>query len=48
MKKKAMKKQVLNLLGYVKEEDYETLLWCVRQYAAEGMNEKWKAEAKTA
>lgn len=48
MKKCDMKKQVNKLLGYVKEEDFETLIWCVRQYAAEGMNEKWQAEQKTA
>jgi len=44
MKREAMKKQARRLLGYVKEEDFESLLWCLRQYAAEGMNEEARKE----
>ena len=36
MDRKLMLKRIVKLLKYV--QDLEGLLWCVQQYAAEGMN----------
>lgn len=38
MKRKVLLKRIMKLLKYV--QDLEGLLWCVQQYAAEGLNEK--------
>ena len=38
MDRKLMLKRIVKLLKYV--QDLEGLLWCVQQYAAEGMNAK--------
>ena len=43
MDRKMMEKRIRALLKYVKEEEFENLIWCVQQYAAAGMNEKRQA-----
>lgn len=40
MERKLMEKQARKLLKYVKEADFEGVLWALRQYAAEGLNEE--------
>lgn len=46
MDRAAMEKRVMHLLTYVKETDFDSLMWCMQQYAAQGMNEKKRAEAR--
>lgn len=40
MDRKTMEKRVMRMLKYVREEDFDSLMWCLQQYAAAGMNEK--------
>ena len=46
MDRAAREKRGMYLLTYGKETDFDSLLWCVQQYAAQGMNEKKRAEAR--